>query len=142
MFMGEYDHSIDPKNRVIIPVKFRSELGPSFVVTIGAEGCLYLCTMERWEEFAANLRNMPFTKTSRQTQRYFFQNAAECELDKQGRILIPEKLKAKAGLDKDVVIVGNNDRVEIWNPDKLYDQDVTDPEEMVDMLSDEYGLRF
>ena len=106
MFMGTYDHSIDAKGRVIVPAKFREELGDSFVVTLGLDGCLFVYPQEDWEDFVKQLRELPGSKEARKLQRYFMAGAASCELDKQGRTLIPANLREKAGLEKDIVFVG------------------------------------
>ena len=143
MFMGEFNHSIDPKNRVIIPAKFREGLGDVFVVTAGLDGCLYLCPNKDWEEFVKKLSELPFTRETREFQRFFTQNAAEIEIDKQGRALIPANLKALAGIDKDVVFVGVIGKVELWAKERL---DGVTPdasmEDIAEKLSTEYGLRF
>ena len=104
--MGTYDHSIDAKGRVIVPAKFREELGDSFVVTLGLDGCLFVYPQEDWEDFVKQLRELPGSKEARKLQRYFMAGAASCELDKQGRVLIDQKLREHAGLDKEVVLAG------------------------------------
>lgn len=143
MFMGEYNHSIDPKNRVIIPAKFRDGLGDSFVVSAGLDGCLYLCPFKDWEDFITKLSELPFTKETREFQRFFTQNATEVEVDKQGRILLPQNLKSLAGIDKDVTFVGVIGKVELWASERL--NNVTPDETMeaiAEKLSTQYGLRF
>lgn len=143
MFMGEYNHTIDNKNRVIVPSKFREELGETFVVTAGLDGCLYLYPMKDWEKFAEGLKNLPFTKEAREFQRYFMQSASECELDKQGRILIPAKLKALAGLDKDVTFVGVISKVELWSSERLDEKKPDESmEEAAERMSIDFGLTF
>lgn len=143
MFMGEFNHSIDPKNRVIVPAKFRDELGESFVVSKGLDGCLYLSKKEDWEAFANNLNELPTTRESRQLVRSFMKNAQECEPDKQGRIIIPQGLVDEAGLKKDVVLVGAGKKVEIWDKDRLEGETTTESiEDIVEKLSTEYGLKF
>lgn len=118
MFMGTYDHSIDAKGRVIVPAKFREELGDSFVVTLGLDGCLFVYPQEDWEDFVKQLRELPGSKEARKLQRYFMAGAASCELDKQGRTLIPANLREKAGLEKDIVFVGVMGKVEIWSKER------------------------
>ncbi len=143
MFMGEFNHTIDPKNRVIVPVKFRDELGECFVVTAGLDGCLYLCPQKDWEAFVEKLSQLPFTRETRELQRHFMQNAAECELDKQGRILIPANLKVLAGFEKDVVFVGVIGKVELWSKERLEaNAPKSSMEEIAEKMSTEYGLRF
>ena len=117
--MSQYNHTIDAKGRVIIPAKFREKLGDSFVVTKGLDGCLYGYAKEEWSAFEEKLGTLPITnKNSRQFTRFFLAGAAECELDKQGRILIPSVLREFAGLDKDVVLVGVASKIEIWSKER------------------------
>lgn len=119
MFIGEYQHNIDAKGRMIIPSKFREELGISFVVTKGLDNCLFVYSKSEWSNLEAKLRGLPFTnKDARTFVRFFFSGATECEIDKQGRILIPANLRAYASLEKDVVVIGVSTRVEIWSKDK------------------------
>ena len=119
MFMSQYNHTIDAKGRVIIPAKFREKLGESFVITKGLDGCLYGYAKEEWNAFEEKLGTLPITnKNSRQFTRFFLAGAAECELDKQGRILIPSVLREFAALDKDVVLVGVACKIEIWSKER------------------------
>ena len=119
MFMGEYNHTIDTKGRLIIPSKFRDELGDEFVVTKGLDGCLFVFPNQAWQEFEEKLRALPLTnKSARQFSRFFVAGATPCELDKQGRILVPQTLREFAGLDKDVVLTGNLNRIEVWSKEK------------------------
>ncbi|MFZ7104943.1 MAG: division/cell wall cluster transcriptional repressor MraZ [Peptococcaceae bacterium] len=116
MFMGEYQHNIDDKGRLIMPAKFRDELGDKFVVTKGLDGCLFVYPMEEWKVLEGKLRNLPFTKSdARAFARFFFSGATECELDKQGRILLPPNLREHAQLQKDTFIIGVSSRLEIWS---------------------------
>lgn len=118
MFIGEYQHSIDPKGRVFMPAKFREDLGEKFVVTKGLDNCLFVYPNEEWRSLEQKLRTLPLTsKEARAFIRFFFAGAAECEADKQGRILIPANLRDYAGLEKDLSIIGVSTRVEIWNRD-------------------------
>jgi MraZ protein len=118
LFIGEYQHSIDPKGRVIIPSKFRDGLGEKFIVTKGLDECLFAYSSEEWSIIEAKLKTLPFTdKDVRAFVRFFFAGAAECESDKQGRILIPQNLRDYAGLEKDIYVIGVSSRVELW--DKL-----------------------
>lgn len=120
MFMSQYNHTIDAKGRVIIPAKFREKLGDTFVITKGLDGCLYGYAREEWSAFEEKLGTLPITnKNSRQFTRFFLAGAAECELDKQGRILIPSVLREFAGLDKDVVLVGVASKIEIWSKERF-----------------------
>ena len=116
MLMGEYNHTIDAKGRVTIPAKFRSELGDHFVVTRGLANCLSAYSYERWQKIEENLSRISLTnKAGMKLTRLILGNAIECEVDKMGRILITQTLRAKAELDKDVVLIGLGDRIEIWN---------------------------
>lgn len=119
MFMGEYSHSIDSKGRLIIPSKFRELLGDEFVLTKGLDGCLSIYPMDEWNAFEEKLKALPLTnKNARTFSRFFVAGATSCELDRQGRILIPATLREFAGLDKDVVLTGNITRIEIWSKKK------------------------
>ena len=112
MFMGEYNHSVDAKGRMIVPSKFREQLGNEFVVTKGLDGCLFAYSHEEWQRIEDSLREKPLTsKDARKFMRFFFAGAANCELDKQGRILLPANLREYAGIDKEVVSVGVFSRV-------------------------------
>lgn len=116
MFMGEFQHSIDAKGRLIIPAKFREKLGENFVVTRGLDGCLFGYPQDEWEKLEANLNEMPLAKKdARLFVRFFYSAATECELDKQGRINIPQSLRQHANLEKSCVIVGVSNRIEIWD---------------------------
>lgn len=116
MFMGEYQHTLDDKGRMIIPVKFREDLGSSFVMTRGLDKCLFVYPRSEWESLEAKLKKLPMTRAdARSFVRFFFSGATECELDKQGRILIPATLREYATLDRDCVVLGVSNRVEIWS---------------------------
>lgn len=118
MFMGEYHHSIDEKGRLIIPSKFRNELGESFVVTRGIENCLFVYSLPEWEKIVIKLKTLPFTKKdARNFTRFFLSGATTVEFDKQGRINISSPLANYANLEKECVVVGVNDRLEIWSLD-------------------------
>lgn len=116
MFMGEFHHNIDEKGRLVIPNKFRSELGQNFIITRGLENCLYVYSMDEWNSLVAKLKSLPFTKKdARIFIRSFFSGATECEFDRQGRINITSPLVSYADIDKECVIIGANDRIEIWS---------------------------
>ena len=120
MLIGEYHHNIDEKGRLIIPSKFREEIGNSFVVTRGLDGCLFVYSLVEWEKIVAKLKKLPFTKKDARTfTRFFLASAAVCEFDKQGRINLVNSLIEYAGLKKECVIIGVNDRLEIWPLDKF-----------------------
>ena len=118
MLMGEFHHNIDDKGRLIIPSKFRYELGEKFVITRGLEKCLFVYSLTEWEKIVKRLRSLPLTnKDARNFTRFFLSGAAECEFDKQGRINITSPLVRYADLTKECVIIGANDRLEIWSED-------------------------
>lgn len=122
MFMGEYNHTIDAKGRLIIPSKFRESLGDDFVVTKGLDGCLFVYPNSEWSAFEEKLRTLPLTnKDARKFSRFFLAGAATCEVDKQGRILVPAVLRDFAELEKEVVLVGVLSRIEIWSKSKWED---------------------
>ena len=141
MFMGEYNHSIDAKGRLIIPARFRELLGEEFILTKGLDGCLSVYPMDEWKAFEEKLRALPLTnKNARTFTRFFVAGATNCELDKQGRILVPQTLREFAGLDKDVVLTGNLNRIEIWSKEKWEDaSEYDDMEDIAEHMS-ELGL--
>ena len=116
MFMGEYHHNIDDKNRLIIPAKFREELGDEFIVTRGIENCLFAYPKDNWQKIVEKLGSLPFTKKdARSFNRFFLSGATNAEFDKQGRINITSPLVSYANLKKECVIIGVGDRLEIWS---------------------------
>ncbi len=116
MFIGEYHHTVDEKGRMIIPVKFREELGNNFIVTRGIENCLFVYSLENWAKITNKLNSLPFTqKDARTFNRFFLSGATEVELDRQGRVNLSSPLLQYASLDKDCVIIGTGDRLEIWS---------------------------
>jgi len=116
MLMGEYHHTIDEKGRIIIPAKFRPELGEQFVVTRGLDSCLFVYSMNEWNKIASQLNTLPFTKQGvRYFSRFFLSGATIVELDKQGRINIASPLTTYASLKKECIIIGVGDRLEIWS---------------------------
>lgn len=119
MFYGEYQHTVDAKGRMIIPSKFRDELGEKFILTKGLDNCLFGYSIQEWSNLEAKLKTLPFTdKDVRAFIRFFFAGATECEIDKQGRILMPQNLRDHAGIDKDVFVIGVSSRMEIWDKTK------------------------
>ena len=119
MFISEYSHSLDSKNRMIVPVKLRDELGERFVITKGLDGCLYAYPEKEWKILEEKLKRLPLTnKEARSFVRFFFSGACEVEIDKQGRGLIPLNLKEYAGIEKDIVSIGALTKVEIWSKEK------------------------
>ena len=122
MFMGEYNHTIDTKGRVIVPSKFRETLGDEFVVTKGLDGCLFVYDNQDWTAFEEKLKALPITnKDARAFVRFFLAGAAGVEVDKQGRILLPASLREFAALEKDVVLIGVGSRIEIWSRERWED---------------------
>lgn len=118
MLMGEHHHNIDEKLRIIIPSKFREDLGNEIIVTRGLENCLFVYSKEEWSKIVARLNTLPFTKKdARDFLRIFISGATVCEFDKQGRIKLTQPLTAYAGLTKECIILGVNDRLEIWSKD-------------------------
>lgn len=119
MLMGEYEHSIDAKGRVILPADFRAELGEQFVITKGLDACLYVYSQEEWEKLSAKLRQLPLSKPeARAFVRFFFSGARTLECDKQGRFLVPSTLRSYAKLEKDAVLIGVSSRIEVWGKDE------------------------
>lgn len=116
MFIGEYHHSIDDKGRLIIPSKFRDDLGTKFIITRGIENCLFVYSLESWEKIVNKLEILPFTKKdARAFIRFFLSGASEAEFDKQGRINITSPLITYANITKECVVIGTGDRLEIWS---------------------------
>ena len=140
MFMGEYSHTIDTKGRLIIPSRFREELGETFVVTKGLDGCLFVFSDEEWKAFEIKLKSLPLTnQNARQFARFFVAGATPCELDKQGRILLPATLREFAGLEKDVVLTGMLNRIEIWSKEKWNENNSLDDvamDEIAEQMTD------
>ncbi len=116
MFLGEYKHTIDDKGRVAVPVKFRADLVKGAVVTRGLDSSLFLLPLEEWGKLTDKLANLPLGQAnSRAFARLMLAGAMDAMLDKQGRFIIPEYLRAYAGLRKNIVIVGVNTRLELWD---------------------------
>ena len=110
---GTSEHSIDAKGRLFIPAKLREELGVTFYLAMGVDECLAIYPQETWNRFTEKFASLPMSQSA--AMRPLFANASKCELDSQGRIVIPQKLRKYAGLEKDAVIIGVNDRAEIWS---------------------------
>ncbi len=119
MFMGEYQHTVDGKGRVAVPARFREQLGETFIATRGLDHCIFVYPQSEWESLEKKLKSLSFTQANaRAFVRLLFSGATECSLDKQGRILLPANLRDYAGLDKDAIIIGVSNRVEIWAAEK------------------------
>lgn len=140
LFYGEYDHTIDEKGRLIVPSKFREELGVSFIVTKGLDGCLFVYSKNEWAILETEINSLPLTKgDARAFSRFLFAGATEVEIDKQGRILVAPNLRSAAKISKDVIVIGVGTRVEIWNKETWENYcnngDVS-PEDIAEKLSD------
>lgn len=139
MLIGEYEHSLDAKGRLIMPSKLRDDIGEKFIITKGLDGCLFAFSLEEWKNFEQKLRSLPISnKDARAFSRFFFAGAIDCEIDKQGRFLISSNLREFAELTKEVVIIGMDSRLEIWSKDKWQktDDDISADEiaEKMEML--------
>jgi len=118
MFMGEYEHNLDAKGRVIVPAKFREGLGEKFIVTRGLDKCLFAYPLDEWKILEEKLKKLPLTKKdARAFTRFFFSGAVECEIDKQGRVNLPQPLRSYSKLEKECIIIGVSERIEIWAKD-------------------------
>ena len=142
MYKGKYVHTIDAKGRLIVPSKFRDQLGDNFVVTKGADGCLTIYDEKGWTAFEETLREMPMNrKEVRQVARFFLAGAADVEVDKMGRILIPQDLREYAGLEKDVILTGLADKIEIWSKERFEAESETqDISDTLEKMAD-WGIR-
>ena len=119
MLIGEYEHSLDAKGRMIMPAKIREDIGEKFIITKGLDGCLFGFSQNEWANFEEKLKTLPLTnKNARDFVRFFLSGAIECEIDKQGRFLIASNLREYANMEKEVVIIGVGTRIEIWNREK------------------------
>ena len=126
MLIGEYEHSLDAKGRLIMPAKIREDIGEKFIITKGLDGCLFGFSQTEWTNFEEKLKTLPLTnKNARDFVRFFLSGAIECEIDKQGRFLIASDLREYSSLEKEVVIIGVGTRIEIWNKEKwkVYNSD-------------------
>lgn len=145
MFTGKYNHTIDTKGRIIVPAKFKKNIGEEPVVSLGIDGCLDIYPRERWNAFVESLDSLPGNLSKvRNIRRALMANSTECEIDKQGRILIPQWLRDKALLDKEAIFVGVGKKIELWNKDRFDAIDLSDAEsleELADSLS-EYNISF
>lgn len=127
LFIGEYQHALDSKNRIIIPAKFREELGDEFILTKGLDGCLYAYPMNEWKVLEEKLKKLPLTnRNARAFVRFFFSGANEITIDKQGRALVPQNLLEYASIDKEIVSIGVSTRLEIWSKVKWNEYNESD----------------
>ena len=116
MFVGKHNNSIDSKNRLIVPARFREELRGKCIIAKALDKCLTIYTMEEWKKFVDKLDELPTSNpNSRRVKRHFHSSAAECDIDKQGRLTIPQELREYAGITKDLITVGSNRTIEVWS---------------------------
>ena len=143
MFMGEYQHSLDTKGRLIVPAKFREDLGTDFVITRGLDGCLFGYPLAEWQHIQDNLKKLPLNKrNNRAFVRFLFADATQCNFDKQGRINIPKQLREHAKLTKKCVLVAVSNRFEIWD-EAQWNEVTADTEENFDDIAEnliDFGL--
>lgn len=135
MFMGEFHHTVDNKGRLIIPSRVREDLGDQFIVTRGLEKCLFIYPRDEWNNIIQKYKQLPDTKDRRYFMRIFLSGATICELDKQGRINIPIPLLEYASLEKDCIIIGVDDRLEVWSKER-WDAFITENEENLSDIAD------
>lgn len=135
MFMGEYHQKIDEKGRLIIPAKLRYELGENFIITRGLDGCLFIYKKDTWNDIINRYQNLPNIKDARNFMRFFLSGADETNFDKQGRINISKPLTNYANLNKDVIVIGVGDRLEVWDEDK-WNTFLTDNEDSFSEIAD------
>lgn len=144
MFMGEFHHSIDDKARLVLPSKFRDELGDTFIITRGLEGCLFVYSKSEWINIVSKLKELPFTKKdARAFLRFFLSGAIECQVDKQGRVALPSSLVNYARLINKCVIIGVNDRLEIWSEesfDDYFNQNINNISDLAEDLFDTFEV--
>jgi len=138
---GEFFHNMDEKGRVFFPAKLREDVGESFYVTKGLDGCLFVYSNENWALLEDKLRALPLSK-ARNLQRFFLSGAVQCQCDSHGRILIPSNLREYASLEKEVCITGVVDRAEIWNADKWREinKEICDNPEEIAKVMEELGF--
>ena len=141
MFMGEVHHNIDEKGRLIIPSKFRNDLGKKFIITRGIEKCIFVYSLDEWNNMVNELKELPFTrKNARTFMRMLMSGATECELDNKGRINIPSPLVNYASIDKECVVIGVGDRLEIWSNegfDNFFNENIDNFDEIAETLFNE-----
>lgn len=140
MFIGEYNHNVDAKGRVSLPARFRDDLSESFYITRGMENCLFIYDQKEWECMDEKIKQLRLTaKAARGFSRLFYAGAMEISCDRQGRILIPPHLRAFAEIEKEVVILGVSDRIEIWSKsrwDSYLDSDSMDYDDLTEALEE------
>ena len=139
---GQFNHSVDAKGRMIVPTKLRYGLGDSFILTRGMDGCIYGFPYESWSQFEDTLKDQPSltSKDMRKVRDYFVGGSHEVELDSQGRVIIPQPLRDSAKITKDVTVVGNIDRIEIWDRSVWEARNTAIESEMEDIMNNLEGL--
>ena len=136
MLLGEFHHNIDDKGRLVVPTKFREELGSEFIITRGIEKCLYVYSLEEWKKLVSKLNTLPFTKkVTRTFTRFFYSGATACVFDKSGRMSITSPLVSYAGLDKECIIIGVNDHLEIWDS-KGFEEFMNDNSDIIEDITE------
>jgi MraZ protein len=139
MLIGEYTHTLDEKNRVSLPAKFRKELGSKVVVTNGLDKCLFVFSMKAWTKFSEDIARLPLNQgDKRKYSRFMLGGAVDSDVDASGRVLIPDFLKTFAALKGSVIITGVHDRVEIWN-EKAWSEYKQNVEKDIDVLAEKLG---
>lgn len=139
MFFGQYNNKMDSKGRISMPIKFREELGEKFIITRGLDSCLFGYSLQEWQKIESKIKSLPFTnKNARAFQRFFFSGATEVEIDKQGRINIPNALIDHASLSKECVVNGVSNRIEIWDREKWQVQ-LVESETSFEEIAEELG---
>ena len=137
MFLGEFQHSLDAKGRIILPSRFRGRLESGLVLTRGLDGCLWVMSQSDWESFSLRLTQLSVADPrGRDTARFFFSGASEDRPDKQGRISVPEPLRRHASLERDVVVIGTGPRIEVWNPERWEVRRASVAENLEDRIAD------
>lgn len=137
MLIGEFQHNIDTKGRLIMPAKFRPDLGQVFIITRGLDGCLFGFPMEAWEKIQEKLKQLPLAKKdARKFTRFFYSAATEVEIDKQGRINLPSNLIEFAKIDKECRVIGVSDRIEIWSSE-LWEEFAEDAQDNFEEIAEE-----
>lgn len=136
---GEYEHKLDAKGRFVMPLKIREEIGNSFMITNGFDQCLYVYPHDEWKKFAEKLNLLAMTdKNARAMKRFFNSGANNCEIDGQGRLLIPQKLRNYANIEKEIVVIGNGEKAEIWDKaawEKINNEESLNIDEIADQLN-------
>ena len=140
MFLGEHTHTLDDKGRLTIPSKYRDQLERGLVVTRGLDGCLFVFTHQDWESLTESMsKKLSFTqKSARDLARFFFSGAVDIVPDRQGRILIPTFLREYADLESEIMVIGANTRLELWNPER-WRKSLAEVESNVEVIAEHFG---